>query len=168
MARRPASFRDTDFGYRKIMGSLRAMDGSEGAVEVGVFEDAGVDGDLPLTDLAAIHEYGSADGRIPQRSFLRSTFDENASSIKKGIEAAILEGIDGEPAQAASFALRTGEDLVKKIQAKIRGGIAPANAESTLRQKNGSTPLIDTGELINAIRVRITPFRGKKAKKGAA
>lgn len=41
------------------------------------------------------------------------------------------------------------------IQQRISDGIPPPNAESTIRRKGSSTPLIDTGQLRTSIKYRV-------------
>ena len=44
-------------------------------VAVGVLQDKPHDEHFSMVDLAAVHEFGTKDGKIPQRSFIRSTCD---------------------------------------------------------------------------------------------
>lgn len=45
----------------------------------GVYEDG-----APIAVIGAVQEFGSADGRIPERSFLRVPLRQNVDNIKKG------------------------------------------------------------------------------------
>ena len=44
-------------------------------VAVGILQDDPVADGFSMVDLATVHEYGSKNGHIPQRSFIRSTCD---------------------------------------------------------------------------------------------
>jgi hypothetical protein len=101
--------------------------------------------------IAAVHEFGSRDGHIPQRSFLRSTMDREHSRLLKllemGVKKTALTGADvtmtlstvGEVARAA---------CVRTIDQSI--GLKP-NAPATIKRKRSTTPLIDEGILKRSI-----------------
>lgn len=110
--------------------------------------------DEALMDLAIIHEFGAPAAHIPQRSFFRATIDANADKIKalllKGATDVFLGKRNSDEVLGA-----LGEFVVGKMQATIRSRIAPPNAPSTLKQKNGDVPLIDEGDLFDAIEYQV-------------
>ncbi len=148
-------------------------------VSVGVQGDdvAGAGGDLSLVDQATVHEFGSMDGRIPQRSFIRSTFDRKTATYQRLVNDVARKVLDGVIDADTALGL-IGEKFVSDVKATIRAGINPPLADSTLAMRNrkiaklsgsknqskateataagfpsGSvTPLIDTGRMINSIR----------------
>lgn len=141
--------KDIDHGWRDIRKAFRQP---SRYVHVGV-QGADADalhGELTNAQLAAIHEYGSADGRIPERSFLRSTMEKMHAGYRL-----LLRRLGGAVATnriTADEALGIiGEKAVADVRATIRGGVSPANTPATIDRKGSSTPLIDTGQLINAI-----------------
>jgi hypothetical protein len=80
VARGGAKIIDKDLGWKELF--KRAEEIENGRVRVGVLSDAMVEGeDFTLAELAAVHEYGTEDGRIPERSFLRSTFDDKREEM---------------------------------------------------------------------------------------
>jgi hypothetical protein len=93
---------------------------------------------------------------LPARPFLvpgvESAQKAATDELKKGAD----DAMDGN-AHAADKALhRAGIVASNAVKAKINSGIAPELAESTLaarrrRGRTGTTPLIDTGSLRNAI-----------------
>lgn len=123
------------------------------AIEVGIF---GSD-DSFYAMIAGVHEFGMTIRQekgnivIPERSFLRSTFDEKNEKwfqfVKKRIPA-LLEGRIG----ARQLCELLGTKMVADIQKKIKDIDDPPNAASTIAQKGSSSPLIDTGGL----RMRVT------------
>lgn len=128
-------------------------------VNVGVLASKGgnapVEGGPPgfdLVALAATHEYGSSDGHVPERSYLRRTFSMKqevfvAASAK--IARGLLNGkIDLEKAGNLLGAL--GATEVKKTITE-GDGVPPPLAASTIARKGSSRPLVDTGRLLNAI-----------------
>lgn len=127
-------------------------------VKVGVLASKGgeakhEDGKMSLIEIAATHEFGSSDGRIPERSFIRQTFFVNAREelVKMQAELAkkiVTGGMD--PLKALGILGTWGAAAVKKtITDQMTSG--PENAPSTIARKGSSTPLIDTGLLKNSV-----------------
>lgn len=112
--------------------------------------------DLSLVEIGAVHEFGSADGRIPERSWLRSTFivrRANALAARVAETArAIVAGAD--PRRAISLLGAWGASEVKSTITEI--DIPPPLADSTVMTKGSSKPLVDTGQLVNAITWEVT------------
>jgi phage gpG-like protein len=118
-------------------------------VVVGVLEDEQVTDEFSMVDLAIVHEFGSNNGRIKSRSFMRSTCDkkqkEHASIMAKLQSKYILGQLNIKKALS-----QLGEIVSKNMVQTINDGLEPVLAESTLknRKKNKDcTPLIDTGRL---------------------
>ncbi len=126
-------------------------------LEVGVFGD-GKDPDYAM--IASVHEFGmvintkKATINIPERSFIRSTFDEKENEwyefFKRQIKKAIISDSDAE-----SVLGLLGERMVKDIRAKIRDLKDPPNAPSTIAAKKSSNPLIATTGLRQRITYRV-------------
>ena len=170
---------DRDRGFRSLIARARILAGGAYA-KVGVLADSsrgglhvvGPDGKAaPLTvaEIAAVQEFGTVDGRIPSRSFVRSTFDEQRAALEASsrrlIVAVVLDGTMGVE-QALGI---LGLQLASKIREKITdgAGVPPPNAPSTLRRKlakgawnrngqaqqngQGPRPLVDTARMLGAI-----------------
>lgn len=98
---------------------------------------------------------------IPERSFIRSTIDENRDEYRKEIKrlaALVLDGKLTEEKALAIFGLRVEGD----IQARIQGGIAPPLKAATIKRKTvagkkGTTPLIGSGQLVASITSEVQP-----------
>ena len=103
---------------------------------------------LKLVDVATFHEFGTA--TIPQRSFIRSNDHNNYKTYKKLIEELKDKIIFGEMKPAIALGL-LGEKIRLDIQASIRKGLKPDIKKATKDAKGSSTPLVDTGQLINGI-----------------
>ncbi|UQD52310.1 hypothetical protein C0971_10030 [Bacillus methanolicus] len=88
---------------------------------------------------------------IPERSFLRSGYDENIDHINKKIDSMIEDvltgGIDPDV-----FADMIGQEFAGLIQKKLRSISDPPNSPITINVKGSSNPLIDTGHLVGSIR----------------
>jgi len=167
---------DRDFGY----GNLIKMFGNLGeqAVDVGILQDAGAkrqekrvtladgsttvqESDLTVAEYAAVNEFGSSDGRVPERSFLRSTVDENNAKyidlMAKGTDKAIeraLKGADSGEALRQELG-KVGLRAERDVKRKIRDLRDPPNAERTIAEKGSSNPLIDTGRMRQSISHRV-------------
>lgn len=103
-------------------------------VAVGILQDKKVEGSFSIADLAAVHEYGSSNGHIPARSFIRSTFDTKQKKYAKLISdlqsKTIFENLTIKQAL-----LTLGEVVSKDMVATINKGIKPPLKESTLKRK---------------------------------
>ena len=112
----------------------------------------GSDGKLTVAEVGTFHEFGTE--HVPQRSFLRANDEENREKYKKFMDELRDKIIFGMmPAKQALGLL--GEVIQKDIKARIVSGIAPALKQSTIDRKGSSTPLIDTGQMINSIRYQV-------------
>jgi len=135
----------------QLIQSMRELAGYE--IEVGIF---GSD-DSFYAMIAAVHEFGITIRKergsivIPERSFLRSTFDEKNGEWAKFVKKQLPKLLDGQM-NARTICERLGAKMVGDIQRKLTQLDDPPNAPSTIAQKGSSNPLIDKGGL----RMRIT------------
>jgi hypothetical protein len=104
-----------------------------------------------IIQLAATHEFGTSDGRIPMRSFMRAGMDENLEGLKAFKRSQYLEAIHGGQTLQQAIGL-VGEWLTGKLKLKIIKGPFIPNAPATLAAKAPKTkPLINTGRMINSL-----------------
>lgn len=103
-----------------------------------------------IVEIGAIHEFGA--GRIPERSFLRSTFDAQRKKYQKFM----TNGLRREVVEVAKTGQTGPENLTLKrlglvvegdVKKRIAEGIAPPLSPVTIGRKKSSKPLIDTGQL---------------------
>ena len=87
---------------------------------------------------------------IPERSFIRSTFDESNDRILEQTERAICQVLDGKMSVDDMLNL-FGQQFTTAIKKTMRDLDSPANHPYTKEQKGSSNPLIDTGGLIESI-----------------
>lgn len=148
---------DKDLGFNRIIRTLnKDLDGV--VVKVGVqAKDKAVrrgkggsirNTDQPLAVIAAIHEFGLGD--MPQRSFLRSAYDENLPMIDKMIQRVANGAVFGLGTNAALNQL--GNVVQGMVQRKIVDGPFVPNSPATIKRKKSSQPLIDTKHLRQSIR----------------
>ena len=141
-------------------------------VEIGIFADASLDGAVPMLVIAAANEFGAKIPKrqarfedlddenpekwviIPERSYLRAWFDENVDVLQATMERLIGQVVEGKISGRA--ALETiGGYVVTHVQAYMVDLKTPPNAPSTIARKGSSNPLIDTGQLKDAITWRV-------------
>jgi len=133
---------------------------SKGSVKVGLLQNAGTTPDgTPLTEIGAVHEFGTLDGHIPQRSWLRSTFRRTDAARKQFTAELVKKVLKGSVSVERALGL-LGAWAVARVQETIvqrltEGPENQANAPSTIAAKGSSTPLVDTGQLKNAISFQV-------------
>ena len=131
---------DKDLGLNRIIRTLnKDLDGV--VVKVGVqAKDKAVrrgkggsirNTDQPLAVIAAIHEFGLGD--MPQRSFLRSAYDENLPVIDKMIQRVANGAVFGLGTNAALNQL--GNVVQGMVQRKIVDGPFVPNSPATIKRK---------------------------------
>lgn len=91
---------------------------------------------------------------IPERSFLRSTFDEKLNEWMEYVNMLIGKLIKGNET-ADSIAEKVGARIQRDIQRKIRETSEPENAAATIARKGANNPLIDTGRLRQSVTYKV-------------
>ena len=145
-------FTDRDRGYNQLLNAFKKLAGSSNPeILIGVRSSAG---DYPngasVVLVASVNEFGSSDGHVPERSFLRSTLDENRTKYESDMGGALAKVILGKGNMRTELG-KVGAMVVADVQRKITTLDTPANAPSTIRQKGSANPLIDTGRLRSSI-----------------
>lgn len=144
---------DRDHGWRQIRKALVEQLGST-AIDIEVFIPGDPTQEGTVAHYAAINEYGSADGHVPQRSFLRATITERSAAYIEALKRALRRvATTGEAIDPIMQKL--GLVMLGDVQRRIAAGIDPPNAPSTIAKKGSSTPLIDTGALRQALVVEV-------------
>ena len=142
-------FKDVDRGYRRILRSMGATRSAK--VYVGVRQGKTTEDGQSLALVAAANEFGTADGRIPERSFLRSTVEENrrryGDILRDSVIKVAVLGVSTVDRELNRLGARAAGD----VQEKIRSIDTPPNAPSTIARKGTDNPLIETGRLRQSI-----------------
>lgn len=142
---------DRDLGFAALMKALEAA-GAGIEMTVGLHEEEGGEpkGDMTAVEIAELNEFGSPGGKIPPRPSITAWGDENASRVPTQIADAFRAALAkrGDPFQRCD---QLAQVYAGEVQQKISGGIPPPNAESTIRKKGSSVPLIDTGTFRSSI-----------------
>ena len=143
-----STIKDIDHGWKDIKKDLKRMHGA--SVVIGVLQNAKAYKDGTSQAEVAFHnEYGTSKG-VPERSFIRTTADENKAKYAKRMKKEVQAVFDGK--QSVRDALtRVGLLAQGHVRKKIKDIKTPPNAASTIKKKGSSNPLIDTGSLIRSI-----------------
>ena len=135
----------TTTGGDKLRASLRKARQATGVdgVDVGIFSDARYPDGTPVAAVQEANEFGTRrkDGsvHIPERPAVRQAIRESEDDARSLIE----EHIDTEAGRAdEKLAGLVGEFVKGAVQRSITTLRAPPNAESTIRMKGSSNPLI--------------------------
>lgn len=136
-------------------------------IEAGVLED----GEQAM--IAFVHEYGmdiavtprmraylhyqgihlrkdTTHIRIPERSFIRSGWDENEADIHKKIEYFFGDVLDLN-IDAEVFLDKVGKEMEGKLKKHLVELSSPPLSDWTTEKKSSSNPLVDTGSLLDSI-----------------
>lgn len=150
----------TTIGKQQVADALRRLserfEKEDLQILVGVPEGAGSyaaeDGkpELTIATIAAVNEFGTRDGSIPARPFLRPAIEEGTPKFVRLAEIDLPDILLGR--QPMSRLLnRMGNLAVGMVQQKITDLKTPPNAKSTIAKKGSDNPLIDTGALRQSI-----------------
>jgi hypothetical protein len=107
-------------------------------------------GDITMSELAAVHEYGSPKRGLPERSFLRSTITANASQYSAFLRPLLAQFLEGKLTIGRLLSL-WGKQAAKDVRERLLKGapLTPALSARTLeerkkratqRQQSGTTP----------------------------
>lgn len=115
--------------------------------------------DVSLGEVAVWNEFGTADGRIPERSLIRYTHDQNKAKWAKNNDKLNRNIMMGKETVRGALE-KMGVIIAAAIQTRIRSRDMEPNAPATIRKKtvNGKTgdnPLIDTSQLQQSINFEV-------------
>lgn len=142
--------------FQEVMDDIsQALDQFKGGkvVTVGIHEGAPqVEGaDLNMATLGAVLNFGTDDGHIPGRPWL----DPGIAAGSQDIIDAIADGVE---------AGKSLDEVLEAVGVVASGAVrqymtdlkTPPNADSTIKRKGSSNPLIDTGALRSSVTHAIT------------
>jgi hypothetical protein len=143
-----------DAVWRKIKTGLRVLD--ERDLQVGILGDAGrtihEGSDLTVIEIGAVHEYGTEDGRVPERSWLRRTFEEKEDELKQTQLKVMKKFFDGQfDAMKVLGVMGLWASTEVKKTITVGPHIPPPLKEATIAAKGSDRPLVDTGQMVDAI-----------------
>jgi hypothetical protein len=137
---------EKDTGFKELMKRLKVLDGFEVVVGIPAKEgDQVYEDGVPLIKIASAHEFGTDDGRIPRRSFLRDTFDANRAKYVKLQDEAAEQVVKGKEPRAALF--RLSQEGRNDVIERINAGIDPPLKDETAARKGSTLQLVRDGIL---------------------
>lgn len=143
----------TSFG-KKINKEIRAAQGSyvKTGFPAGDAYDKPTQDGGPMTvgEIAVIQEFGSSDGRIPERSFIRSAYDKFLGDMRNFLAKKLSEVSAGKITVHQALT-QAGAKHTGQIVDHIHSQIPPPNSPVTIAEKGSSTPLIDSGQMVQTI-----------------
>lgn len=146
-----------DKGYKKAISSFKELS-KKPSVKIGVLEKSGEHKSLEnsealtVVEVATFNEFGTE--TIPERSFIRSTVDQNFEDYVEKSRTLqnkiIMQELDVKKALSI-----LGEKIQADIVSAINNGIEPENSPKTIAAKGSSKPLIDSGQLKQSIKYQV-------------
>jgi hypothetical protein len=141
----------------KVIGGIAAIATTRVMVGVPAEKGSRTDGE-PINNaaLAYIHNNGAPEAGIPAREFMRSGIDAKKAEITAGLEKTGQAALDGKPEAVDRGFHRVGLIGQAALRAKITEGPFTPLKEATIearrrRGRTGTKPLLDRGELRNAL-----------------
>jgi len=142
---------EIDRGWQRIALDFEQIKGM--GVKVGIMGDEEYEG-VAIVDYATYNEFGTV--HIPSRPFMRTTADRYRDGIYEYTSRLVGGMIDGRY-HARQVLTYMGEWYQAKVQLTIRDAKqwAVPNLSATVKAKGSSSPLIDTGRMLGAVRYEI-------------
>ena len=136
--------------WKEIKAQFPKID--KAVVKTGIQSDAGENEGVSIAEYAAFNEFGTR--TIPERPFMRKTFDDNLANHNKLIER-LFKGMLGGKLDAKMAFKILGQQTEDDMKNTIMTGIFTPNSDCTVAKKGSSRPLIDTGTMRNSIRYEV-------------
>ena len=138
---------EVDRGMKRFIKAVVAVGSSDGPkARVGLRGD--------LADRAVHNEFGAPRANVPERSFLRSTFDEEKSTLIKMRNQLIIKLITGKLTKRQAMEV-LGLHLEAKTKQKVIDLDDPKNAQFTIDKKGFDDPLRETDDMLQAIESQV-------------
>ena len=141
--------KNDDSVWRKMMARLNKLK-REPHVKVGIFGDA---------TKAASHEYGAPGAGIPERSFIRLTFNKNEAELKAMTAKVTTQLVLGKMDVNKSLdvlGLWGASEVKKTIREQPSEWPPLSPAYAARKGANKNQILVDTGEMINSITHKVS------------
>jgi hypothetical protein len=128
-------------------------------VEVGWFDDTYPSG-KSVSAVMMINEYGAVLNRngkltvIPARPWLRYA-QENFRNKRKDVEDRVFSRLHERQIPPREAMLQIGQAIKRSIVSSIKNGPWAPNSPYTVARKGSDKPLIDTGQAISTVDIRI-------------
>jgi hypothetical protein len=148
------STKDIDRGWARIRRELAKANKLE--VAVGILEGSKNADGYAIAEYAAANEYGTEN--IPDRPFMRTTFDENRPDIERDMQAQYGAVCSGERTARQALTVIGMRHVERTKNTITNRDFLPRLADSTVKAKKGSTKtLVDTSAMVNAVQISVRP-----------
>lgn len=154
---------DRDKGWQKIVDELKRASGGDAYVKVGLLggaKDRRPGEPVGNVELGVIHEFGAPAEKIPERSFLRRSFDAHKPEYLELLKK-LAHGVYGGKLTLDRALGLVGAKVSSDVKATVTQGepIPPPNSPRTLARKEAKSSgaagpvrtLVDTGRMIGSI-----------------
>lgn len=141
-------YRYVDKGWNRIKGEYKLLDGCVSLI--GLFSESLAEDGQFVANYMAVHEFGSRDGIIPERSWIRSWVDKNKGKLKAFVDDLYKKIVDGKMNTKIAMN-KIGEYVSAGLKESITNLRTPPLKLATIKRKKSSNPLIDTGRARNSI-----------------
>ncbi len=132
-----------DTGWKQYKRDVKKLAGA--TIKIGA---TGHQGEVSNATLLKWLEFGTKNS--PARAPVRTVF-RDTSRIKANIKGLMEVNSTEKGLNVEAVLNGLGVTLVTSIQAAIKKRLSPPNAPSTLKQKIGDLPGIDSGRMVNSI-----------------
>jgi hypothetical protein len=158
MGRKKSTVKDIDRGWKDIGRNYAAFSRSDVFVglnegNTGVRQDQEGSSTITMAGIGAVHEFGTDDGTIPPRPWLRSAVDANRKETGDRYESILRKILDNRVDLTRELN-RLGLWGVKIVRRYIRDtgpGVWLPLSPATIEAKGSSKPLVDTGQMVQSI-----------------
>lgn len=151
-----------NIGDSQISGDFSRLNKLAQAMDKNYYVDVGILGGdtteegVTLAGIGAVHEFGSTDQNIPERSFIRMPIEKMSERIEESIEPHIQQKLaDGDIKGVFKLLGLSAEEQIQKAFESGGFGLWPDIQDKTKERKGSSAILIDTGELRKAVTSRV-------------
>ena len=136
---------------RIIADITKNVEGSGKTLSVGFLDGSTYPDGTSTPLVAAVQEFGSPSRNIPPRPFFRNMIARKHNEWP----SAVAELLKANNYNVTKALMQTGEGIKGQLQQSIKDTNTPPLAPATIKRKGFSTPLIDTGHMINSIDYKV-------------
>ncbi len=104
-----------------------------------------------IGNVALHNEFGSDDGHVPPRPFIRNSIMWNNRAYIKRLLAQVSVKVTFQKVSRFVAMADVGRAAVELVKKTILAGVQPANAQATIDKKGHGDTLIEDGQLYDSI-----------------
>lgn len=157
-------FSDKDKGFKDLMTVFKINAGESSGFagflrSSGEYKGKSEREHMSVAQNARIQEYGSTDGRIPERAPIRHALDNNGKELRSMTKKLAQKVLDKKLGREEAIGLIC-QKVVDWIKTSINSNLPPPNAPATVAAKGSDKTLIDTGQMLNSVEWEIRSGKG--------